>query len=543
MNMHRVTAALLLGAIGASTLAHGQISVPQPNALPGASRLRASGVAVPEDYTIRIDSFQTLLWQPDDNYFRSPGPVRIELRSFQRGDRLLLTADDAEGRPDGDIVVRGGFRLVREDSVLTGRELTMNVATETGSLVGARAEIGNMRLTGGKLTFTNEGGLVASQASFTTCAHERPDYRIAAREIRLTENGTVTARGVSLFVGKTPVLAVPWMQRNFKRRVQSAFPLPGYSKETGIKLRVGSNIVSRPEAAMTYEIVASLHQSPFGNVTYERDLGRVSKETLPPNTRKVAMSDPLPSALEMHPTLESGYRDLWDEDHRLVAYAALGAKEAVGNRIRTDLRLSRYPEIGLSGFRSGVRRPSNSGAQQASRSVSGPAVADRWGYHWDLSAGWYRELPTDAQAGRLALRTGVASPSWTVLPRLELRAGLAMTGALYDRDRSYGVISPEAEARWNAARSVQLGIAYRQQRERGTTPFVVDRVDVRNEMRLYCQGGQPGWDFSLALAYDTDRMRAYDTNVVLRRKLDCMEVGVSYRSRSQGLGLILNLLP
>ncbi|MBM3495490.1 MAG: hypothetical protein FJX72_14385 [Armatimonadetes bacterium] len=183
-----------------------------------------------------IDGFQDLVWQPTDNYFRSPGPVRIELRSFQRGETMVLTADDAEGRPDGDIAVRGRFRLVRRrspgtrgselgEAVMTGRELRLNPVTETGSLLGAVAVVAGMRVRGDRLVMTPGRGIVATGASFTTCEKAAPDYRITARELSLTDTGRVTARGVTLWIRRTPLLVVPWMQKSFRQQVESPFPL------------------------------------------------------------------------------------------------------------------------------------------------------------------------------------------------------------------------------------------------------------------------------------------------------------------------------
>ncbi len=526
-----------MGIVSASLAVPTPAQTKSPAVVPSAPKPSS------EEVLVRIDSFRDLIWRPADNYFLSPGPVRIQLRSVARGETMVLTADDAEGRPDGDIAVKGKLTLVREGSTVTGRHLTLNPVTETGSILEAEALVGRIRVRGDRLAMSPRRGLVAGGASFTTCEGAPPHYRITARELRLSENGTVTARGVTLWIGNKPILAVPWLQKSFRNKVESPFPLPGYSKETGPIFKLRNDIQSSPASALTYEVVASLRKAPYGNLTFERDMARVDPEAAPPATRKVAWREPIASALEMHRTFSAPDRDPWDDDHRVVAYAAAGVLDYVGHRTRTDLRLSRLPEIGIAGHRSGQANGRGGEHAQMNSQGNGTRTNAGFGYHWDLSAGRYFEKPTDVEATRTALRAGVATPSLEVLPGLSLRAGIAASGQAYDAGQTYTTLAPELEAYWSAQERIGFGVAFKHQLDGGKTPFAFDRVDVRNEMRLACRGDSGGWAYSLAVCYDTDRMRAYDTSFAVRRKLDCMEFGLTYRSRSQGLGVIFNLLP
>lgn len=521
--------------------------------LPVAARPDASTDA--DTVTVLIDGFQDLVWQPTDNYFRSPGPVRIELRSFQRGETMVLTADDAEGRPDGDIAVRGRFRLVRRrspgtrgselgEAVMTGRELRLNPVTETGSLLGAVAVVAGMRVRGDRLVMTPGRGIVATGASFTTCEKAAPDYRITARELSLTDTGRVTARGVTLWIRRTPLLVVPWMQKSFRQQVESPFPLPGYSKETGLKLRLRNEITSSASSALSYDVTAAFRSPPHGSLSFERALGAVAPDAAPPATRARVLSEPTRSALEMHPLRGMPDERPWDASHPVVVYAALGANEYVAHRVRTDLRQSRLPAIGVAGYGPKRDRPGYVGAAHLTPGEDredGPGGG--LGYHWDLHAGRYREQPTDVEASRAGISAGVALPGLRLISRLSMRAGLAASGRAYDTGQSHAIVAPECEAFWDAGRELGLGVAYKRQYERGRTPFAFDRSDIANEMRLYLRGDTAHWAYGLAVSYDMDRTRAYETSVTIKHKLDCMEFGLSYRSRSQGFGIIFNLLP
>jgi hypothetical protein len=77
----------------------------------------------------------------------------------------------------------------------------------------------------------------------------------------------------------------------------------------------------------------------------------------------------------------------------------------------------------------------------------------------------------------------------------------------------------------------------------GNTPFLFDQRDVRHELRLRYAFLGAHWGYDLSLKYDLERRRAYDSIFSVRRRFDCMEIGISYQTRSQGFSLILNLLP
>jgi hypothetical protein len=504
---------------------------------------------VEDTLTVRMDRFRDLVWRPSDNYFRSPGPVRIELRSVARREIMVLDADDAEGTPDGDIVVSGRFRLVRGDAVVTGYSLKLNAPAETGSLRDAEARIGGMHIRGERLAMLQGRGMTVTGASFTTCEKTTPDYRITARELSLSDTGRVTARGVTLWIGRAPVLVVPTLMRSFRQKVESPFPLPSYSKDTGPKLRLSNDILGTPRASLTSDFVVSVRRPLQGNISFERSLGSVRRDAAPPAVRRNVLTEPARGALEQHPDPVGMQPQTRDADHSTVVYAALGTNEFVANRVRTDLRLGRRIEAGIVGHSPGRRQGSavGDGKDASTGSAAGNSTAsatgDVWGYHWGVGLGRYKETPTDAECNRAEVRAGLALRRVRLVPNLSLRAGLAGAGSLYGTGTHYGVVAPECEAVWESGRELALGVAVMRQYDSGKTPFVFDRADVRKEMRLFVRGDAARWGYSASVSYDLDRSRAYDTSFALLYRLDCLEFGLAYGARSQGLGVVLNLLP
>jgi hypothetical protein len=162
----------------------------------------------------------------------------------------------------------------------------------------------------------------------------------------------------------------------------------------------------------------------------------------------------------------------------------------------------------------------------------------------DLSAslGAMRELPTRATSGRLALRASLATQPLILSPHLSMRFGLTSWLNIYTQGDVYNLLSPEFDLHYLPTATTFYSIGYRYVGDIGSTPFEFDRRDIHHELRLRAQWGGP-WAFGLMTRYDLARKRAYDTEFAILRNLDCMQVGIAYRFRSQQFALVFNLLP
>ena len=91
-------------------------------------------------------------------------------------------------------------------------------------------------------------------------------------------------------------------------------------------------------------------------------------------------------------------------------------------------------------------------------------------------------------------------------------------------------------------RTSSLNAGYSFFTDLGETPFLFDRRDVRQELRLaYHVSGPIGFNYITKL--DIGRSRFYDSELALTRNFDCMQIGLSYRLRSQSIGIIFSLNP
>lgn len=498
---------------------------------------------------VTLEQFRVVQWRPSDNYFKTLDPVRIVLESTATHERVVIEADDAEGTPDGKIIVRGHLRLSRPDGFVEGRAMTYRANDQTGEVSDARAMLGASRVRGRKIELLLKQRIKATDAQFTLCSREHPDFHLTAREIVIAPDGRVSARNIGFFVGGTRLFSFPSFSKTFTKQAQSPLPaIPGYTKSAGIQMRFGDDIVNSPSVYLDYALQLATIRSPEGGIDYERDLGKPEPDGPPPRLRSLSASRPLRSALEAAPALiSSGSDDPEFGRRRASFYALLHVNQMVYNRKETDLRLSRLPEIGFAA-RNLLDRKSPESDPNSKRppaeSAFGKGVFSpaEWLINVEAGLGYLRERPYNTESARLGLRADATSPLFRVVDPVYFRYGGFATASAYGNGNAYTILSPEIEADVFLARNTLIGAAFRYAQGFGRTPFVFDHVDVRNEMRLRYGVVRSTWAYDLSVNYDMDRVRAYDTVFSVRRRFDCMEVGLSYQTRAQSVGLIFNLL-
>lgn len=503
-----------------------------------------SPIKTPRLGEITIDRFSHLNWQPQTDFFQSTGPVRITLTDAVTGEKTVLLADDAEGSPNGDIIVKGNLRLERAEGVVTGRGLVYHAADRTGTLHDAESEVAGVRLKGKRFELRAGYTLKAFDASFTTCTVERAHYRVTARELSLGASGRVTARDVGVWIGGTKVFVLPFMRKTFSKKVNSPIPLPGYSKEFGPVLGFREGFLNSSGTSLTLDVQISLRATPRGSFIFEQDVVP-TRIGAGPDTRDIALADPMAAALTIHPGLLRSGGEV-SADRRVVGYALLSSNVNVNNRKATNLRVSRLPEVGLSVSNAlGVHPDDEKGSGGQVRSAFGRAFLNPrlWMANAEIGVGSFHEMPSGADAVRMGARMDAASPALNLVGPVYVRYGGVASSYWYNRGGAYTLLVPEAEVSVLVSRGTLLGAAYRYQQAFGTTPFVFDRRDVAHELRLVYGYRGPVWGHDVAVCYDLERKRAYDTSVSIRRRIDCIEFGVAYHTRSQGFGLVLNLLP
>ena len=504
--------------------------------------------APPRVGNVTITKFKSLEWRPEDNWFKTNTPVQLELVDPVSGEKVIIEADDAEGSPTGVITITGRLKLLRPEGSITGKAMMYDSAKGTGRLYDAAAEVSSVRLEGKTIEILPEQVMRAKGATFTTCTHGKPDYRLTARDISVSATGRVEAHGVTFWLGGTPVMAVPYFVKTFRRMAQSPWPLPGYSTETGPALHVRNQLFMSPRQALSLDTSIAARRALQGGLEFRRRLGPQTTDGEPPLTVASGFTRSLASPLELRPALiRTGFAEDTAEQGLTLA-AALTAGSVISKRDRTDIRVDRVPEVSAEW----VVTPAKEVRPDIAR-TSGDGIGPRFGplqisprYWWfsaQASAGRYAEVPSHIVSNRASMRASLVGPSLLLSNRVYVRAGGAMIGSVYSEGKAYSILAPEVEANWMAGPRTLLGAAYRWAQPFGETPFLFDLCDVRHELRLRTAYSQSGFAADLTVKYDMERNRAYDTAFSIRRVMDCAEVGLRYETRGQSLGVVLNLTP
>lgn len=495
---------------------------------------------------ISLGQFTHLVWSPETNSFESNGPVLLTLSQFGAGEAASLEADDASCTPEGLITVKGKLRLTRPEGWITGNGMVFDTRSQSGSVHAAEAVAMGVRVKGKLIEMTSGQALAAHESSFTTCSLAHPHYRITAGRMRVRRNGQVSADRVALFLGGAPVIAFPGFTKTFNRQVRSPFPLPGFSAETGPRVRIKEDLAASPGAAATLDLQLSLRTSPEGVLAYSTDIGTRRPGASPPELPDYTFNEPLRGVLEKHPLLGSGDVETGDGTRRIILYSRASLGSYVYNRNRRDLRISRLPEVGVR-FENlvGGIEPAATTPGGTSKPGADSPFAGLKGWHLDgeISGSYVKERPTNTETSRFSARGDLAGPAIELSRTTVIRYAAAAQGSLYGNGNAYTLLAPEAEASWFVTPELVLGSSYRYVHAIGRTPFLFDDRDVRHEVGTRLGFLNRGWGFDLGVRWDMERKRAYDTQVTAKRRYDCLEIGVRYEQRRQSISMLLNLLP
>jgi len=135
---------------------------------------------------------------------------------------------DADGEPPGYPVLREGSRE------LTGETMMYNLRTRRGRVVEGQTEFEKGYYRGASIRKVDDAVLKASGATFTTCDHqEQPHYHFYSRQMKIILKDKVIAKPVVMYIGKIPVMILPFYVFPIKRGRHSGLLIPHYgSTET-----------------------------------------------------------------------------------------------------------------------------------------------------------------------------------------------------------------------------------------------------------------------------------------------------------------------
>ena len=106
------------------------------------------------------------------------------------------------------------------------------------------------QIAGAKIDKVSEGYYTVDEGYMTTSDWDEPDYRVSARRMDIYENDKAIIHGMKVYLGKVPVMYLPYFVQDLKNRPIITF-VPGEKKNFGLFLLTTARFQATPEVKVT----------------------------------------------------------------------------------------------------------------------------------------------------------------------------------------------------------------------------------------------------------------------------------------------------
>jgi LPS-assembly protein len=138
-----------------------------------------------------------------------------------------------------DAHASGHVLMTAGEDVMTGNELDINLATETGTLYDGTIFLkqNHFYINGNKLQKTGDQTYSAEQVSLTSCDGPKPAWKITGRNMNVTLEGYGTVQHAAVYAKSVPILYSPYLMFPAKIKRQSGLLTPemAYSNRNGFE--------------------------------------------------------------------------------------------------------------------------------------------------------------------------------------------------------------------------------------------------------------------------------------------------------------------
>lgn len=177
---------------------------------------------------------------------------------LQRGDQVLSAEHVKYFPTTKDAVIEGKLKFERENDVLEGTYLRLNLESITGELGQPSYFLkeGGGRGSGNLFLFEGEDHYRLKKGSYTTCPVGNNDWFIRAEDLEIDNEEEIgTARHVRVLFKDVPILYLPWLNFSYSGKRKTGFlaPVVGNTARSGaeISLPFYWNIAPNYDATIT----------------------------------------------------------------------------------------------------------------------------------------------------------------------------------------------------------------------------------------------------------------------------------------------------
>lgn len=520
------------------------------------------GAAYPRTGHIEVRNFTRFTWSNGKGRFRSEGNATLQYTPLPAPNSLpspidpssRITANEVEyDSTTGRVVAKIGVLMKTPDGIFRGYKIDYDLNKKEGVMEDTSLETTLFTMKGKKIEAKANGSYILTEGEFTSCDHTRPDYRVRASRLTISPNKYVKAKNVTIFAGQVKLPSLPFYTQSL-RGGSSALPINyTYNKAEGPGVRLTLTPLQETSRSFDLDLIFSLNGTPRGFLYYQQDLNKTANKSLPTFNQTNVLTDYNQGILDQlaPPLYQRNTQSRLSDDFapRTIAYATLQNRQFSFTRLRPGSLLSRLPEFGVrfdnilghSPRPTAVKEQSPAeatGSKSQEHLARAPFLLDA-----NLSVSSIYEQPLNVSSPRFGLRLQAASQPLLLAKNTTLRFGISQWLSYYTAtNTAYSLFSPELNLLYTPTNRVLFGIGYRYATDIGKTPFLYDRRDFRHEGALRFQVGG-AWGLGYHLRYDLENRRPYYHEFAVLRNLDCLQLGVVYRTFSNQFGIVINYVP
>jgi lipopolysaccharide assembly outer membrane protein LptD (OstA) len=137
-----------------------------------------------------------------------------------RFENVMVRADKITGSAEtGELRIEGNILFERENVVWQGSELDYNYITQTGDFGPSSLDFDPVLMSVGHVERVSTNEFRLRDAEFTTCPEENRHFHVKAREAYLVDEKYLTAKGVTVYLGKVPVFHLPYWRQTLSKSI------------------------------------------------------------------------------------------------------------------------------------------------------------------------------------------------------------------------------------------------------------------------------------------------------------------------------------
>jgi len=482
-----------------------QAPAAQPAVQPGAAQPPAAGAAQPGTQvlvggvTVEGQEFES---DPETGLITVSGDARAFRGTDEiRATRLIMNPRTRQLTAEGNVVIRQGGQELR------GTRATYNFDERQGQIDTITLALNDYFIRADQILLKPGPVYQARRARITTCGLERPHYEVYSRVVDIIPDQRFTAQNIGVDLAGLRLATLPSFSRSLRPRegdeTESLYPRVGYDNRNGFFLEK--------------------------DFTLRRD----APVWLDANVRLATSRDP-----------SGGF--LAGTAGRTQFVGALFYRDDADNQRSRFLQVSRLPEVGV------VWRPNDRAApgRFLPHQVGGvgfPNFLERsrsWRLAAELSAGFFRQHRGEDNRAEGDSRNGsrLKAQAQAVLPLLKL-GPVSLNGLrlmvrqnVYDTGEAFSVFGTGIGKHFRTG-NWRFGVDRLDQFTAGTTPFLFDDVELRQEWRPRVEYHTRNFNFSYFARVRGERGGLYDQVFAVSKLFHCIEPRLTYRARRNQISL------